>query len=308
MKVVVTGGAGFIGSHVVDAYLEAGWDVIVVDNLSTGTRANLSTRAGFHNLDIRDPELRDILAREHPDVVNHHAAQSSVAASVADPRLDADVNVLGTINLFDGCRAAGVRRVVYASTGGALYGNPDHLPAGEDTPIRPLAPYGVSKYVGEHYLRVLAGGSTTWAVLRYANVYGPRQDPFGEAGVVAIFTRAMLDGRAPTIFGDGTQTRDFVYVGDVARANVLASTAGGSGAANVGTGVETSVTEIHGALAALTGSAAPPLHAAPREGDVYRIALDITRARTWLGWAPEVSLTDGLRRTTEWFRTAELTR
>ena len=303
MKVLVTGGAGFIGSHIVDAYLEAGWDVVVVDNLSTGNRRNLDPRATFHNIDIRDPQLRDILARERPEVVNHHAAQSSVTVSITDPRLDADVNILGTLHLFDACRELGVRHIVYASTGGALYGNPERIPAGEDDPIRPLAPYGVSKYVGEHYLRVLAGRGMTWAVLRYSNVYGPRQDPFGEAGGVAIFTRAMLEGRAPTIFGDGTRTRDFVYVGDVARANLLAATIGTSGVANIATGEETSVNEIHRALGELTGFAAPPVHAAPREGEVYRIALDIGRARQWLGWTPATPLAEGLRHTAEWFRT-----
>ena len=305
MRVLVTGGAGFIGSHVVDAYLDAGWDVSVVDNLSTGNRANLNPRATFHNMDIRDPALGDVLARERPDVVNHHAAQSSVPVSISDPRLDADVNILGTLHLFDACRQLGVRRIVYASTGGALYGNPEHIPAGEDEPIRPLAPYGVSKYAGEHYLRVLAGDGTPWAVLRYSNVYGPRQDPFGEAGVVAIFTRALLEGRAPTIFGDGTQTRDFVYVGDVAQANLLAATIGTSGVANIATGTETSVNEIHGALAALTGFAQPPVHAAAREGEVYRVALDVARARAWLRWTPSTTIAEGLRRTTEWFRTIQ---
>lgn len=304
MKVLVTGGAGFIGSHVVDAYFEAGWDVTVIDNLSTGSRANLDPRATFHNVDLRDPQLPDVVAHERPDVVNHHAAQASVPVSIADPRLDADVNVLGTLHLFDACRAAGVRRIVYASTGGALYGDPERLPAGEDTPIRPLSPYGISKYVGEHYLRVLAGPEATWAVLRYSNVYGPRQDPTGEAGVVAIFTRAMLSGGTPTIFGDGTQTRDFVYVGDVARANVLAATAASSAVANIATGQEASVNEIYRALAGLTDFPAPPAYAAAREGEVYRIVLDVERARRWLGWTPSTLLADGLRRTVEWFRTS----
>jgi len=302
MKVLVTGGAGFIGSHVVDAHVNAGWDVVVVDNLSTGTRANLNPRAAFHDLDIRDPRLRDVLARERPAVVNHHAAQASVPLSVADPRLDADVNILGALHLFHACRAVGVRRIVYASTGGAAYGNPGRLPAGEDAPILPLSPYGVSKSTGEHYLRVLAGEGMTWAVLRYSNVYGPRQDPFGEAGVVAIFTRAMLEGRVPTIFGDGSQTRDFVYVGDVAQANLLAATAGTSGVANIATGEEVSVNEIHRALAELTGYTAAPVHAAPREGEVYRIALDVTRARQWLHWTPSTPLGKGLAKTAQWFR------
>jgi UDP-glucose 4-epimerase len=303
MRVLVTGGAGFIGSHVVDAYLEAGWDVAAVDNLSTGNRANLDARATFYDLDIRDPQLRDVLARERPEVVNHHAAQASVPLSVADPRLDADVNILGTLHLVDACRAAGVRRIVYASTGGALYGDPEHLPAAEGTPIRPLSPYGISKYAGEHYLRVLASG-LTWTVLRYSNVYGPRQDPSGEAGVVAIFTRAMLSGRTPTIYGDGTQTRDFVYVGDVARANVLAATVASAGVANIASGREMSVNEIYRSLAALTDFREPPAYAASREGEVYRIVLDIAHAQQWMGWTPGISLGEGLRRTVDWFRAA----
>lgn len=302
MKVLLTGGAGFIGSHIADTYLEAGWDVVVVDNLSTGRRQNLDTRAALYDVDIRDARLREVFERERPEVVNHHAAQSSVVTSVQDPRLDADVNVLGTLRVFSLCREFGVRRVVYASTGGALHGNPERLPARETDPIRPLAPYGVSKFVGEHYLRVLAGPEITWAVLRYSNVYGPRQDPYGEAGVVAIFARAMLDGRVPTIYGDGTQTRDFVYVGDVAQANLLAAQAPSSGIANIGTGEETTVNEVFHTLAGQARFSARPVYAPPREGEVEHIALDISQAGRWLGWTPSTSLAEGLRRTVEWFR------
>jgi UDP-glucose 4-epimerase len=314
VRVLLTGGAGFIGSHVADAYAVAGHDVAVVDNLSAGRREYVPAGARFYELDVRNDALRQVFAQERPDLVNHHAAQASVAVSVKDPRRDADVNVLGTINVLALCMEFGVRRVVLASTGGAIYGEPQRpLPIDETHPIQPLAPYGLSKYVAELYLQYFSrigpaptpsaasGSEPSAAVLRYANVYGPRQDPHGEAGVVAIFTRAMLDGRAPTIFGDGTQTRDFVYVGDVARANLLASALDASETVNIATGIETSVNEVYRTLARLTGFAAPAVPAPVRTGDVYRIALDATRARTWLQWSPRVSLDDGLRQTVEWF-------
>jgi len=302
MKVLLTGGAGFIGSHVADAYLEAGDDVAVVDNLTTGRRAHLPPGARFYEMDIRDPELREVFARERPEVVNHHAAQASVTASVADPGHDADVNVLGTLNLLALCQEFGVRRFVFASTGGAIYGDPEVIPAEEAHPTRPLSPYGISKMAGEHYVRFYGSLGMTWAILRYANVYGPRQDPHGEAGVVAIFASAMLAGTPPTVFGDGTQTRDFVYVEDVARANLLATRAEHSETANIATGVETTVNDVVRALAEVTGFRDPPVYAPPRAGEVYRIALDPARARRWLGWAPAVALDDGLRRTVAWFR------
>lgn len=305
MRILVTGGAGFIGSHVADAHAAAGDEVIVVDNLSTGRRAYVPDRARFYELDIRSDRLRDVCARERPDVVNHHAAQASVSLSVRHPDRDADVNILGTLNVLAACAEFGVRRVVMASTGGAIYGEPQRpLPVDETHPIDPLSPYGLSKYVGELYLRYITTAATAGmsaAILRYANVFGPRQDPHGEAGVVAIFTQAMLDGRAPTIFGDGTQTRDFVYVDDIARANLLAATVAGSDTVNVGTGVETTVNDVFTAIARLAGFAGSPVRAPVRPGDVYRIALDAARARTWLGWTPQISLDEGLRRTVDWF-------
>lgn len=302
MKVLVTGGAGFIGSHVVDAYLAAGHEVAVVDNLATGHRDYLNSAAHLYEVDLRTPRLRDVFERERPDVVNHHAAQASVVASVADPRADADVNVLGTLHLLTLSAQYRVRRVVFASTGGAIYGNPRALPAKEDSPASPLSPYGISKVAGEYYVRYFQGTGLTWVILRYANVYGPRQDPHGEAGVIAIFAAAMLDGRAPTIFGDGTQTRDFVFVEDVARANLRATTAPTSGLANIGTGVETSVNDIARHLAALSGFRGDALHAAPRPGEVYRISIDPSHAAQWLGWTPTTPLVDGLRKTVEWCR------
>ena len=302
MKVLVTGGAGFIGSHVVDAYIAAGHHVAVVDNLATGHRDYVNSSARLYEVDLRARQLRDVFERERPEVVNHHAAQASVVASVADPRADADVNVLGTLNLLMLCAQYRVRRVVFASTGGAIYGDPRDLPAKEGHPATPLSPYGISKLVGEYYVRYFQGAGLTWAILRYANVYGPRQDPRGEAGVIAIFAGTMLDGRAPTIFGDGTQTRDFVFVEDVARASLLATVVPTSGLANIGTGVETSVNDVARHLASLSGFRGDPLHAAPRPGEVYRIAIDPSRAGQWLGWTPTTPLVDGLRKTVEWCR------
>ena len=303
MKILVSGGAGFIGSHVVDAYVAAGHQVAVVDNLTTGRRDHVNPAARIYPLDIRSPQLREVFERERPEVVSHHAAQASVVASVADPRADADVNIMGTLHLLTLCAQFGVHRLVFASTGGAIYGNPQRLPAGEDHLANPLSPYGISKLSGETYVRYFGTTGLWWAILRYANVYGPRQDPRGEAGVVSIFTQALLDGRAPTVFGDGAQTRDFVYVEDVARANLLATDAAASDLANIGTGVETSVNDIARHLAALTGFRGDPLHAAPRPGEVRRIVLDASKARRWLGWSPQTPLEEGLRRTVEWVRT-----
>ncbi len=303
MKVLVTGGAGFIGSHVVDAYLRTGAEVVVVDNFTTGRRENVPPKARIYELDLRDPEIDDTIARERPEIVNHHAAQASVVVSVRDPRLDSEVNILGSLNLFLASVKHGVRRIVFASTGGAIYGNPEVLPVDESHREAPLAPYGISKLTTEHHLKFLGGQGVEWAILRYANVYGPRQDPEGEAGVVAIFTQAMLKKRTPTIFGDGTQTRDFVYVEDVAQASILATSAPSSNVANISVGVETSINDLYRRLAELTGMREHPIFAAPRPGDVARIALNSGRARTWLGWTPQTDLQDGLQRTVEWFRT-----
>jgi UDP-glucose 4-epimerase len=303
VRVLVTGGAGFIGSHVVDAYLAAGWDVAIVDTLATGLAENVDPRARLYQVDVASPAVAEVFEQERPEILNHHAAQASVAVSVKQPMEDFRVNALGAVNLLQHALRTGVRKVVYASTGGALYGEPERIPADEDHPVRPLSPYGASKFVGELYLGLYR---RLWGlrsfILRYANVYGPRQDPHGEAGVVAIFAEAMLAGHAPTIFGDGGQTRDFVYVGDVARANLLATQTEAEGVVNIGTGVETSVNEIHRRVAVLTKHAAAPVHGPPREGDVYRIALDPTRAERALGWRPQVDLQTGLAQTAEWFR------
>ena len=298
MDVLVTGGAGFIGSHVVDALVARGHQVAAVDNLSTGKRTNLSTEVSLVEVNLRSDDLEAVFQRVRPQAVFHLAAQASVPNSVADPAADADINVLGTINLLERCRDAGVRRVVYSSTGGALYGEPEQIPCTEEHPVHPLSPYGVSKYVGEKYVEMYGRlYGLEYTILRYANVYGPRQDPFGEAGVVAIFGQRMMNGEDVIVFGDGTQERDFVYVEDVARANLLALERGSGQALNIGCGVGTSVNELVASLRESTGYEKEPTYTEPRAGDVYRIALDASRARQELGWEPMVSLEEGLRRT-----------
>ncbi|MDH7487808.1 MAG: NAD-dependent epimerase/dehydratase family protein [Anaerolineae bacterium] len=303
MKILVTGGAGFIGSHVVEAYLAAGHDVAVVDDLSTGRREYVPPQARFYHMDIRDPRLDEVFARERPEVVSHQAARANVRESLEKPLLYAEVNVLGSLNVLECCRRHGVRKVIYASTGGAVYGEPQTLPVAEDHPINPLDPYGASKHHVEHYLHLYqANFGIATTVLRYPNVYGPRQDPYGEAGVVAIFSGQMLRGDRPVINGSGEQERDFVYVSDVARANVLALGRGNGGIYNIGSGVGTSVNRIFELLAGLTGYAGPAVHGPPKQGEVFRVYLDARRAREELGWAPEVGLEEGLARTVAYSR------
>jgi UDP-glucose 4-epimerase len=302
VKILVTGGAGFIGSHVVDACVEQGHEVVVVDDLSTGRAENLNPRAAFYHMDIRDPALGEVFEKHRPEAVNHHAAQIDVRRSVEDPAFDADVNIVGTLRVLEHCRKTGVRRLIFASTGGAIYGEPQYLPADEDHPIAPLAPYGMSKYAAELFLRLVGKASgIACVVLRYANVYGPRQDPLGEAGVVAIFAHAMLKGQTPTIFGDGTQVRDFVYVGDVVQANVLALVRDPGGPVNIATGAGTSVSDLFAMLAQLAGFRGEPVYAAARAGEVHTIYLDSARARERLGWQPTTSLREGLAGTLEGF-------
>jgi UDP-glucose 4-epimerase len=306
MRILVTGGAGFIGSSVVDGYLAEGHDVAVVDDLSSGFADNVARRARFHRVDIRSLELGEVFANERPEIVSHHAAQVSVRRSVEEPMFDAAINVLGSLNVLEAARRHGVRRVIFASTGGAIYGECQGPAADERHPCRPQSPYAVGKLAVEHYLdvyRMTAGLETM--VLRYANVYGPRQDPHGEAGVVAIFIQRILAGLAPTIYGDGEQVRDFVYVGDVVRANVAAAGLSLSATEpmviNIGTGVPTSVNQLWKQLALIARSAVTPHHEATRAGEVTRSILDPSRARQVLGWTPDVELTLGLRRTWEWF-------
>lgn len=303
MRILVTGGAGFIGSHVVDAYLAEGHEVRVIDNLATGRRANVNAKARLHEIDIHSLETDQVFREFRPEVVNHHAAQASVKLSAADPQHDLEVNGGGTARIAFLAAQHGVRKVIYSSTGGALYGTPERVPVDEGHPIRPLSAYGLSKRVGELYLDLAARTQgLAFTILRYANAYGPRQDPHGEAGVVAIFTGRMLRHEPCTIDGDGEQEKDYVFVGDIARANVIALEKGEGEALNVGTGRGTSVNAIFDALQRATGDTSPPLHGPPRPGDVRRIWLDSARAGQVLGWTPVVPLDEGISRTVEWFR------
>jgi UDP-glucose 4-epimerase len=302
-NVLVTGGAGFIGSHLVDRLVAARKSVTVVDNLSSGRESNLNGFARFEKADIRSPEMRDILARVRPELIFHTAAQISVAVSAREPVLDADVNVMGSLNLMEAASQSGTRKVVYVSTGGAMYGDPERLPADESLPARPLSPYGASKLAFENYLPVFkALHGIHYAIVRPANVYGPRQDPHGEAGVVAIFTRAMLEGRPCKIFGTGDDERDYLYVEDLADLLVRAAEGEGTGPYNGGTGAGTSVNTLFMKLARLCNYTQPPVKAPPRPGDLARISLDSSKARRDLGWRPEVTLDEGFSRTVEWFK------
>jgi UDP-glucose 4-epimerase len=299
VRVLVTGGAGFIGSHVVDRMLAAGHDVSVADDFSSGSRDNLahSAAAEVHEIDVRSPDLEKVFVERRPEVVLHLAAQIDVRVSVRDPVLDADVNILGTLNVLENARKHGARKVVVTSSGGCVYGEGRRLPLKETDRGRPRSPYGISKRVLHDYLAFYeASHGLAYAVLALGNVCGPRQDPHGEAGVVALFLGAMLEGRPTTIFGDGSQTRDFVYVGDVADAYERALTKG-RGIYNVGTGVETSVRELWAACAELTGYAQEPVLAPERPGELRRNALDAGRAKRDLGWAAVTSLRDALRQT-----------
>jgi len=306
MRVLVTGGAGFIGSHIADAYLAAGHTVGVVDNLSTGSAENLDPRIRLWQTDIRDTAIDSILAEFRPDIVSHHAAQISVSVSARDPRGDADINILGALNLLDAAVRHRVQRVLFASTGGAMYGEQEALPTGESVFPEPVSPYGVAKYSVERYLHAFRHmHGLRSVVLRYANVYGPRQNPHGEAGVVAIFCRGILDGKTLTVYGDGGQTRDYVYVGDVVRANLLATMAALEGKVpimNVGTGVETSVNDLVRLLGEAAGSPLLVEHAPPRSGEQRRSALDAALAARVLGWRPMTDVRAGLQETLAWFR------
>jgi UDP-glucose 4-epimerase len=297
LRAVVTGGAGFIGSNLVDALLARGDEVVVIDDLSSGKRENVAAGARLVEIDIRDPALADVFAEAQPEVCFHLAAQADVPTSVARPDFDAEVNVVGTIRVLE---AADGAPVVFSSTGGAIYGECER-PAREDAPRRPLSPYGVAKLSAEEYLAAwnrLRG--TRHGTLRFGNVYGPRLETGLEGGVVAIFLNAMAGGEETTIFGDGGQTRDFIHVDDVVRAVLLAP--GRGGVFNVGSGVETSVRELHERCRAVSGDERPPRQAPPREGDVVRSVLDVSLAAAELGWRPEVSLDEGLRATWEWMR------
>jgi UDP-glucose 4-epimerase len=305
MRILVTGAAGFIGSHTVDALVaSAAHNISIIDDLSAGKRERLNPAAGFYQADIRDAgEVGRIIASERPEVIIHFAAQMDVRRSVADPAFDAQVNLVGFLNLMEAGRQHGLRRVVFSSTGGAIYGEQDFFPADESHPCRPVSPYGVAKFATESYLFFYpAQYGIDYAAMRYANVYGPRQDPHGEAGVVAIFCGRLLEDKPVTIFGDGAQTRDYVYVGDVVRANVAAVTAAVTGPINIGTGIETSVNQLYGTLAAVANSDRPATYAPARPGEQSRSAIAAGRAERELGWRPQVPLEEGLRRTYEFFK------
>jgi UDP-glucose 4-epimerase len=305
VKILVTGGAGFIGSHVVDAYVAAGHEVAVLDNMATGREENVNPGARLYRADVRDlSQVQQAIGDFKPEVVNHHAAQSEVPKSVADPGNDAQVNVVGGLNVLRASVDHSVRKVIFSSTGGALYGEPDIVPNDEDHPIRPLSPYGTSKYAFEQYLatfqRTFGLGYTT---LRYANIYGARQDFFAEEGrVVAIFASRMIEGKPLTIDWDGNQSRDMLHVGDVAMANIAALERGDGGTYHISTAIPMTVNDLFRKLALLTEYKLEPRRGPQRKGDVYRIALDNTRAKEQLGWEPRIPLEEGLRLTVEYFR------
>jgi len=308
MRILVTGGAGFIASNVVDRFIELGHDVLVLDDLSSGFREFVNPRARFEHVSVTDAAaVERVFVSFRPEIVDHHAAQIDVRHSVTDPVHDASINILGGLALLEACRRHGVKKFVYASTGGAIYGEGRQLPATEDHPINPEAPYGASKHALEHYLyiaKLLHG--VDYTALRYPNVYGPRQNPHGEAGVNAIFIGLMLQRKRPRIFGTGDQVRDYVFVDDVVDANVLALERASGEIANIGTGVGTSVNDIVRELNGILGTHIEPIYEAARPGEVQRIYLDATKAKRVLGWTPKTSFRDGLRRTVEWSKTNPL--
>lgn len=302
MNILVTGGAGFIGSHVADACVDAGHHVVIVDDLSTGKIEHINPRAIFHKTDIRSTDMEKLFTHTRFDVVIHHAAQMDVRMSVKDPLFDCSVNISGSVNLLELSRKTGVRKFIFASTGGAIYGDQDYFPADEAHPLRPVSPYGISKLAVEKYLYFYHHVyDLQYISLRYANVYGPRQNPYGEAGVIAIFTNTLLLGHQPVINGDGTQTRDYVYVEDVVRANMLAVQHPKTDIFNVATGSETTVNEIFTRLKLFTGSKLEAIHGPAKKGEQLRSVLSYDHLRSVYGWNPSVTLREGLQRTVDYF-------
>ena len=303
MKVLVTGGAGFIGSHIVDRLLREGHAVVVVDNLVTGKKKNLNPEARFYKMDVLSPKIKKVIQKEKPDLISHHAAQMDVRRSVADPLFDAQVNILGLLNLLENAVRFGVKRVIFASSGGAIYGEQQIFPAPETHPTHPLSPYGISKLASEHYLYYYQQVSgLSYVSLRYANVYGPRQDPFGEAGVVAIFTQKMLMGDQPIINGNGKQTRDYIAVSDVVEAHMAVLNSGVEGTFNVGTEKETSVNQLFRYLVELTGSNVKEVYGPEKRGEQTRSLLDYGKLKKVADWEPRLGLREGLEQTVAYFR------
>ena len=304
MKILVTGAAGFIASHVADAYVDAGHEVVIVDDLSRGSLMNVNPKARFYQCDIRDQAaIERIFQAENPAIVNHHAAQMDVRRGVREPLFDADVNILGSINLLGASIAHKVKRFIYIASAGAGYGEPQVDLVGEDYPINPITPYGISKHTVEHYLFTFGFlYGLEYAVLRYGNVYGPRQSSQGEAGVFAIFSEQMLDGVQPVIYGDGNKVRDYVYISDVVASNVAALERGTNEIFNIGTGVETRDLEVFQTVRGLLGKEVEPKYAPSRPGEIDRICLDISKAARLLGWVPQISLAEGARATVAYFQ------
>ncbi len=312
-KILVTGGAGFIGSNLVDGYIRCGYEVVVVDNLSTGRKTNLNPQARFYNVDVRSDELKDIILEEKPDVINHHAAQTSVPDSVSNPLFDADVNIMGILNILESAKEAGTRKIIFASTGGAIYGEASSYPTAEEEPLKPISPYGISKATSEHYLEFYSYQyGIGYTVLRYSNIYGPRQIPHGEAGVVAIFIDNILNGRMSTIYCYPDEpegmTRDYCYVEDVVSANMIATEKDVCGIFNIGTSIPTTTQKLYDLILSIAekkrgnvdSSLKNPLRKPARAGDLKKSLLSIERAKRELGWTPRVGLEEGIERTLEW--------
>jgi len=303
MKILVTGGAGFIASQITDAYINAGHQVVVIDNLSTGRKENLNPDAKFYSLDINSDEIEQIFKTEQPEIVNHHAAQINVRTSVSNPKLDATINILGTINLLEAAKKSGsVKKFIFASSGGAIYGDADTVPTSETYWPNPISPYGIAKYTVEHYLYYYHQiYQLPYTALRYGNVYGPRQNPHGEAGVVSIFYQKARDHQPFAINGAGDQTRDFVFVADVVAANLAATTTDITGVFNVGTGIETSVTQLVDNMLTTLDQPFTVDHAPAKAGEQLRSCLDFSKAKSQLNWQPQVTLAQGLERTAQFF-------
>jgi UDP-glucose 4-epimerase len=304
MRILVTGGAGFIGSNITDAFLAQGHEVAVLDDLSTGKTENVNPRAKFFHADIRDNDaLARVFDEFQPELISHQAAKADVRESLAKPQLYAEVNIIGSLNLLEHARRVGTKKIIYAGTGGATYGEPEYLPVREDHPVNPLDPYGASKHQVEHYLFLYqCNYGLQYTILRYPNVYGPRQNPFGEAGVIAIFTYKMLNGETPTINGKGDRERDFCYVGDVAQANVLALTQGSNQIYNIGSGIGTNINTVYEILQEATQFHQPANYGPDKPGEVYKIYLDASKAKRELGWEATVPLPEGIHRTVESLR------